>query len=364
MPSKTNDKENPSFYSVIPAFVRYDKSLSPNAKLLYGEITSLANKLGYCWASNSYFADLYGVQKSSVTNWIKSLADAGFIKVEYVYADGKPNIERRKIFISHPMPFLEEPSEINEDSGPANNDGDGGQIFDQGGQLNDQGVVKFSGGGGQKTGEIILKANNKTAVVVDRAAQKTEIPPTGETATAFSNEEVEKLRLHFSSLDGSLAFDGSFYPKVLSFLSERGLSFDYVSWLYRYCSIENSKKRCLGNLSGYLFRVLLEPRYADLYLKSKGLSKPAQKQPETVDCPVCGASFDGSLLYCPTCRFDRSLFSDGKMVEREKKLFSMPKEAKAAYYEELVALNKLTGLIELSSIILKKNVLDRKYGLI
>ena len=34
------------YYAVIPAEVRYDKSLKPNAKLLYGELTSLCSRSG------------------------------------------------------------------------------------------------------------------------------------------------------------------------------------------------------------------------------------------------------------------------------------------------------------------------------
>ena len=62
--------DNPGYYAIIPATVRYDDRLTPNAKLLYGEITALSNKEGYCWAGNAYFANLYGVTKTSISTWI------------------------------------------------------------------------------------------------------------------------------------------------------------------------------------------------------------------------------------------------------------------------------------------------------
>lgn len=90
-------KENPSYYAVIPANVRYDKRLKANEKLLYGEITSLSNKKGYCWASNKYFADLYGVTNQAVSKWIKDLKDIGYIEIDYIYKDNSKEIEKRII---------------------------------------------------------------------------------------------------------------------------------------------------------------------------------------------------------------------------------------------------------------------------
>lgn len=88
----------PSFYAVIPAHVRYCKELEANAKLLYGELTALANMSGYCWASNQYFAELYGVEVRSIQNWLESLKKHGFIHIEIQKKGMKTD---RKIWISN-----------------------------------------------------------------------------------------------------------------------------------------------------------------------------------------------------------------------------------------------------------------------
>ena len=71
--------EKPNFFSVIPAKIKYDKNLSPMSRLLYGDIAALANREGYCWATNAYFASLYEVAISTVSNWIRELSEAGYI---------------------------------------------------------------------------------------------------------------------------------------------------------------------------------------------------------------------------------------------------------------------------------------------
>lgn len=73
--------ESPNYYAIIPADVRY-AVIPPNAKLLYGEITALATKEGYCWASDSYFAELYWVKRLAVNRWMKILEDHKFIQRE------------------------------------------------------------------------------------------------------------------------------------------------------------------------------------------------------------------------------------------------------------------------------------------
>jgi hypothetical protein len=91
--------DKPAYYAIIPATVRYDQRLTPNAKLLYGEITALCHQEGFCWAGNQYFADLYEVSKTSISTWIGNLKDAGHITVEMNYKEGSKHILNRYIRI-------------------------------------------------------------------------------------------------------------------------------------------------------------------------------------------------------------------------------------------------------------------------
>lgn len=94
------EKIEASYYSILPAPVRYDKNLTPNAKILYAEITSLTNKLGFCYANNRYFEELYKVSKQSINFWLKQLEENGYIN-RIIYRDrGSKEILNRYITIS------------------------------------------------------------------------------------------------------------------------------------------------------------------------------------------------------------------------------------------------------------------------
>ncbi len=90
-------QSKPNYYAVIPADVRYSKKLTPNAKLLYAEITALCNMNGKCTASTQYFATLYNVSKTSIQNWLKILEDNKFINRHNTYKEGTKEILYRYI---------------------------------------------------------------------------------------------------------------------------------------------------------------------------------------------------------------------------------------------------------------------------
>ena len=93
-----NEETQISYYSIIPATVRYNKELKANEKLLYGEITALSNKNGYCYAKNRYFANLYGVNIETVSRWLSHLQSLGLIQIEIIRNSNK-EVVARNIYI-------------------------------------------------------------------------------------------------------------------------------------------------------------------------------------------------------------------------------------------------------------------------
>jgi hypothetical protein len=89
--------DKPNYYAIIPANVRYSKKLTPNAKLLYAEITALCNMNGKCTASTEYFCRLYEVSRVSIQKWLKILEDNNHIKRVNKYKQGSKEILTRVI---------------------------------------------------------------------------------------------------------------------------------------------------------------------------------------------------------------------------------------------------------------------------
>jgi hypothetical protein len=86
-----------SFFAVIPAHVLYSKTLKANSKLLYGIISSLTSSKGYCYASNSYLSEQFGITTSGISRLVTDLKNHGFISVKML-KEGK-QIKQRRIYL-------------------------------------------------------------------------------------------------------------------------------------------------------------------------------------------------------------------------------------------------------------------------
>ena len=139
-------KEQPNYYCIIPSYIRYDNELTSSEKLFYGEITALSSKTGECWASNSYFSNLYGVKNNTISNWVTKLKDKGYINVRYEM-EGK---EVKKRIIELRGVFL---SGQSIDRGVVN-------ISEQGGHYNEQGGQSIGTGWSLNDEENNINSNN------------------------------------------------------------------------------------------------------------------------------------------------------------------------------------------------------------
>ena len=88
----SEEVSKPNYYGILPAEVRY-ANITSSAKVLYAEITCLTLASGYCWASNKYFQELFGVGQQAVSSWVSELVKGGFIRI-----DGEPG-QARKIYL-------------------------------------------------------------------------------------------------------------------------------------------------------------------------------------------------------------------------------------------------------------------------
>lgn len=96
-----------AFWSVIPATVLDDMSLPANAKILYGVLSSLMRREGYCWPSNAQLAEAMHCSEDVITRWISALSKGGHIKLT-VEPNRKTGGTLRRIFPSLPEPVLVE----------------------------------------------------------------------------------------------------------------------------------------------------------------------------------------------------------------------------------------------------------------
>ena len=124
--------DRPSYWAVIPATVRYDPDLPPNAKLLYGEITALSGAQGYCYAQNRYFSALFGLSDRSVCRLLAALAKGGYLRTDVLRDPATNAVRERRLYAVYgqgdePAPpdhFAGTPPDKNDGTPPDKNGGE------------------------------------------------------------------------------------------------------------------------------------------------------------------------------------------------------------------------------------------------
>lgn len=68
-------------YCFMPNEVLYSEKLTDKQKLLFCAISSLCAEKGYCWASNDYLAEKFGVDERTIRRNVADLYKCWFIKI-------------------------------------------------------------------------------------------------------------------------------------------------------------------------------------------------------------------------------------------------------------------------------------------
>ncbi|MCL2176828.1 MAG: helix-turn-helix domain-containing protein [Firmicutes bacterium] len=94
-----NKIDRMNYFCVIPAKILQDKKLPDKAKILYGFISGLSNKKGYCYAENEYLEDLLDCSQPTLSRLFSALEKGGHIKRE-VLRDANQQVVERRIYLS------------------------------------------------------------------------------------------------------------------------------------------------------------------------------------------------------------------------------------------------------------------------
>lgn len=85
----------------VPIEIMKVRNLTITQKVLLSQIAGLDNKEG-CFATNSYFAELFNLSKTQISSLISDLKEKGWINIKYVYKENTKCIEKRIIKVNCP----------------------------------------------------------------------------------------------------------------------------------------------------------------------------------------------------------------------------------------------------------------------
>lgn len=86
-----------SMWAILPARVRYDRVIPPNAKLVFAEIAAKTSAAGYCFAGNAWFMERFGFSEDTIRNLLRALAEEGYITIE---VDNSRKHQKRRIYLT------------------------------------------------------------------------------------------------------------------------------------------------------------------------------------------------------------------------------------------------------------------------
>lgn len=98
------------YYVILPTWLFDDDKIPWSLKRLYGIISSLAKKEGFCWASNKWLAEQLKISDRTVQRYLKKLKDWKLIDVEIDVEAG--NERRITIGLPYGQPLPQVTSEM------------------------------------------------------------------------------------------------------------------------------------------------------------------------------------------------------------------------------------------------------------
>lgn len=67
----------------LDGVMKNKESIPPSGRIIYAEVCALAQKEGYCYASNKYFSSVYHLSIQSVSRLLNALKKQGFLEISY-----------------------------------------------------------------------------------------------------------------------------------------------------------------------------------------------------------------------------------------------------------------------------------------
>lgn len=184
--------EKPTYFTILPAEVRYDSELSANAKILYSEIVLLARENSYCFASNAYFSRVFTASKASIKRWLSELEKQGYIKREVVI-DGNGLVIERKLYIENLPSIKTEPSGVINEPTKFNTEPTGGVINGPSPRFNNEPYnnTSINNTSINNIGRVEPKERIPFKEIIDYLNEKTN---KGFKSSAASNQKLIKAR--------------------------------------------------------------------------------------------------------------------------------------------------------------------------